>query len=527
MIGAFMNLRAWILPGLAALLAAAPGCSLSTPDRYDPDRIDDAAQDSRDLDVGTDLPPDTPVDPPPDSPPLDVLQDPVDADRPDVHDPPADEVVSCIPGSASCNDDSDLQVCNPDGSGVTVEPCAFGCSAVPEPHCLAFVPSNVADRSLLCMDGLTAPALTPGAQYVVADTETGGIYQLDGEGNFMPPMIREEGEGLDSGIHFSVQAQPEEAPALGIFSLQALTVPAGVALMGIGDNALVILSCGDVIIQGYIVAGSVVVTDEYGNRYVVPGPGGFRSGLGPGAGGDGGSGSSSTSGGGGGAGFGGPGGAGAAGVYYSSVAAGGAGGEPYGRPELVPLFGGSGGGLGAGNTGSYGYGGPAGGALQVSTPASIAIQPGAAVEACGWGGIGARPGGAGGGAGSGGGILLEAHTLTLAAGCVVAANGGGGGSSGQWSMTYGNSGEKGIVGLEPAPGGEAPTDAACAGGMGNSAVDVAGLTAPCEGVDGGGGGAGAGRIRLNAAVHVVDANTTSPSLSAMPTSTTMGDPMVE
>ncbi|MFH1437171.1 MAG: hypothetical protein ABIJ56_15800, partial [Pseudomonadota bacterium] len=214
----------------------------------------------------------------------------------------------------------------------------------------------------------------------------------------------------------------------------------------------------------------------------------------------------------------------------------GGGGTVYGSDQLIPLFGGSGGGRGTDNyEGAYGYGGPGAGALQVTTPGDITVHPGGAIIAGGFGGILSSPGGAGGGGGSGGGILLEAHVICVFAGGIVAANGGGGSSGALINYDpppppdeyWGNYGTPGTASLDPAPGGESPVAGACAGGSGNSADLIDGAAAAhCPEVNGGGGGGGAGRIRFNAMTHAIAPGTTSPSMSAAPTTATTGEPMV-
>jgi hypothetical protein len=458
-----MNTGSMALKRQVCTLVALWGCSLSTPDHYYPDAVQDAPQpDTQDTQVDV-PPPDIPVEPPPDTPP-DAFPDSDDA----ADGTGVDEIIMCVPGTSRCRPDGAMEICH-EGGEVEIVPCPFGCADTPEVHCRVFVPSNVTDADLLCLPGTTPIAASPEAAMIVVDTDSGAIYQFDGDDRYINPPIRGEGEGLIAGINFAVQAQPGGAPELAVFSVQRFDLPADLALVGLGARALVILSCEDVTIGGLLVAGAVVVTDGYGNREIVPGPGGWTRGEGPGAGGDGAGVMNGNSGGGGGAAFGAAGGTGGSGTGEGESAAGGTGGSPYGEPSLVPLLGGSGGGTGDGNQ-YYGYGGSGGGALQVSTPAAITVLSGAAIEAGGHGGIGSDPTGGGGGAGSGGGILLEAQTITVQGGAVIAANGGGGGSSGQAYSTYGVSGEKGKTSRDPAAGGAAPTASACRGGNGSGSM---------------------------------------------------------
>ena len=503
---------------LAALLVYS--CSLSTMKQYSPDAVgDDATGDGSDsADHGIDTAPDSVPDSVPDIPADDAITDhPPDAIEfiePDSRpDSPADIPHICAPFSEWCNEEGNKAACNDDGTAVEIIECPFGCTDTPEVRCLEFMPGNVGEAVRPCMDAAGGFAPTSPTKYVIIHTDEGWITQADADWGELP-RIRDPGEGLNGGIHFQVVPQTESgAPSLGIFTVSEFVVNAGIEIYSMGANAFVILSCGDVRIDGTLRARAFMIIDDYGGREYMPGPGGSGAGEGSGAGAAGTSPTGITSGGGGGGGFGGGGGAGGTGV-------GGAGGGTYGNEFLTPIYGGSGGGSGRGD------GGCGGGALQISTPAAIVVAPSGVIEAGGWGGFSPpMTGGGGGGGGSGGGILLEAHTIDLQAGGIVAANGGGGGSGAfMFSPSEEGNGERGQPSTRPAAGGLDLGEGSCAGGNGNSAEAMDGATVECGESNGGGGGGGAGRIRLNAMVHAIASGTTSPSIEAMPTTATKGEP---
>jgi hypothetical protein len=451
---------------------------------------------------------------------IDPIRDDAGVDGTDVvPDLPAEDGSFCDPGMQWCRDDGDLDRCRDDGTWIDVVDCPLGCSPTPEAHCLEMVPSNVEDPALVCVPGTMPLTIFSGVKYMVMDSETGYIACFGEDFDPGYPTLRLAGEGLISGINFTVQSQADpDAPRLGIFSFGELHVPAGVEVLSRGANALVILSCGDVTIEGIVRAGAVSLRDPSGSMVIVPGPSGRGGGEGPGAGQPG-SHSGVNDGGGGGGGYGGSGGYG--GVFY-----GGDGGLPYGNDILVPLLGGSGGGAGYDDTGEHGRGGPGGGAIQISTPAEIHVLEGGAVETGGWGGWGGdgadNLGNGGGGGGSGGAVLLEAQTIQVSAGGIIAANGGGGGAGGNTWIHDGQNGQHGDADLGPAYGGYY-SYSGCKGGNGSKAYDIYGENMDCvDYSNSGGGGGGAGRIRLNALVHLLSSGTTSPALDAVPTTATTG-----
>ncbi|NMC71746.1 MAG: hypothetical protein GYA57_16990 [Myxococcales bacterium] len=442
---------------------------------------------------------------------------------PDVPDG-ADALV-CPPAQAWCSVGA-LLLCSEDGLSYSTTPCPLGCSEDPRAHCRKLVPSNVPDGELLCA-GSENLAVRPETRLVTFQTATGAIDEWT-EGLVLVRRHRPEGEGVLEGIHYARVPQPDGAPTLGVFSFSSLLLPSGVTLAGVGSGALVLLSCGDVTIEGTVFVGAAEITDRSGVTHRAPGPGGADAGAGPGAGGDGAwDPGYELSGGGGGGAFGAAGGAGGAGGYAGAALAGAAG-RAYGTPELVPLWGGSGGGKGGCLGMPDGLGGAGGGALQITARGTLRVR--GRIDAGGLGGAGGCDrDGAGGGGGSGGGVLLEADRLVVEAGAVIAVNGGGGGSGIGYSA-YGydsHPGQRGEARLTAAAGGADPGTYGCAGGEGSSAVAPAGGSFACLGADdfyGGGGGGGAGRIRLNGNMLEVARNTLSPAEGAPGTTTTTGVP---
>jgi hypothetical protein len=452
---------------------------------------------------------------------IDTVPDRIDAaEDTGVDDPVSDipEEPLCDPGSQWC-EGADLMTCNTEGTGTTSQTCPLGCGSAGGAHCLSLVPSNMSDGSLLCVDGTTDLSFVDRAPYVRLDTDTGAIDTFDEDGN-PAGTVRRPGEGLVDGINFIVSRQ-EGGPMLGVFSVQSMRVPAGTVAFGFGANALVILSCGDVEVEGRLSVDAFTVGTGP-TTAILSGPGGYAATMGPGGGGDGTQGPSLESGGGGGAGFGGAGGTGSGAA--GTVMLGGSAGSTYGFTELVPLQGGSSGGMGSDNdVVPFGLGGPAGGALQISGSGAIRIAAAGIVSALGFGGFGGEPGGAGGGGGSGGGILLEAGSVVIESGGIVAANGGGGGAGSVYSMGPGADGEPGQAGAAAAAGGIStdPT-AACSGADGNSALSMDGVTLSCAARNGGGGGGGAGRIRLNALSTPAIDGIVSPDPNATDATATLG-----
>ncbi len=313
-------------------------------------------------------------------------------------------------------------------------------------------------------------------------------------------------------IVFAPVSQGGGFPNIGVFSFNSINIQSGVTVTVQGNNALALLSCTGVDIQGTLDAsGTDGLMSTDGSCFSgLGGPGGYdggqcfgsgppNDGQGPGGGGAGGDDSPCNSGGAGG-GFGGIGGAGGDGNDGGGCfVAGPLPAVPYGLPELVPLIGGSGGGCGGDDYGGPGGGG--GGAVQLSAGGTLSVPAGGLILTAGGGGEGGHDGGdsgAGGGSGSGGAILLEAEFITIAG--KLAANGGGGGAGFDgnpgWGTGVAASGQPGTPDESSALGGASTGMGGGDGGDGSGGIVPVGDTGLAA-ENGGGGGGGTGRIRIN------------------------------
>ncbi len=349
-------------------------------------------------------------------------------------------------------------------------------------------PSNGIGLGLL--DGVTESLLLVAPDDYVVDTDTGAIRRYRDD-----LTLRPEGQGVIAGIGYYPIGLD-----LAVVAVDSLTIEPEVYLTGVGRRSLILLSRGEVYVQGAIDVSAIC----FDGRLECGGAGGgigarslgeTATGCAPGGngadvsiGGIGGIGGT----GGGGGGMASAGGHGGAGL--DGAAAGFAGDNTTGRcpgASLEPLLGGSGGGAGGGLVGGIGGGG--GGAVQITSLTRISLIGVASnfylgIFANGAGGGRAQDGGGGGG-GSGGAILLEAPSVILDS-VFVSATGGGGGAGGLASRTVdGESGrEDGMV----ASGGTGDG----AGGDGAVATE-----ASMAGVGGGprtgGGGGGLGIVRIN------------------------------
>ena len=226
-------------------------------------------------------------------------------------------------------------------------------------------------------------------------------------------------------------------PALGVWSFQSLTVPAGVTMKPASDSDAMPI---------FAAVGPMVVDGPVDWR----GFGGF-GGLAGQVGQDRGSGVAS---GGAGGGFGGGGG----GAGYASVGdagTGGArGGASYGTADLAILHAGAGGG-GGGDDG--GRGGNGGGSVALVSQARITL--GGTIDVSGTaGGTGGAMGGGGGGGGSGGSILVSAPQVTLSTGHMLTSLGGtaGAGSNMEAGGGAGSTGRIWIAGTTSGPAAAEP-----------------------------------------------------------------------
>ncbi len=254
-------------------------------------------------------------------------------------------VPDCSAGQTRCLSGSVLQSCTTGllwGNDVT---CSIACVNSPVPsHCAVFQPSNVMPG------GAVAPAplsIAAGTTVVVETTGCTGVAGL------------------------AVEAQLTAGRDACVLRVASLSVAATGVLYAYGSRPLVVVSTGDVTIDG-IVDTSSFQTD--------PTLGLLVRGAGSGTGGtDGGDGSDSLTsfadGGGGGGGFCGAGGDGGDGG--GSGGAPGVGGGATASTTLEPLVGGADGGSGGTNPDS---GGPGGGAIQISSFTRITIGAAAVLQ---------------------------------------------------------------------------------------------------------------------------------------------------
>lgn len=404
------------------------------------------------------------------------------------------DVPGCVP---ACTDATHLDTCT---AGQPAE-CVLGCRVIDDAadRCAVLVPSNGATGTQL--QGVTTGLTVAANTIVVADTVTGRI--LNGA-----TVVRAAGPGVVSGIGFFVVGK------VGIFAVKTLQVNATGTLTAVGDNSLLLLSAGDVIIRGKVDVSAVcrdsaTVSDDFS----CGGPGGgsgsnvdrFASGCAAGIDGVSSMGPGPETGGGGG-GMHEDGAPGGSSSFMGMPVGGGAGGTVGAScptDTLVPIGGGSGGGQGGGDVAMPGgpllfggQGGGGGGAVQISSFTAITVEKtggeiGAVLSEGGGGAGGGASFGAGGG-GSGGAILLEAPRIVLS-GAVVTANGGAGG---QGNGTQ--AGQNGQLTTQRAKGGGGNGDGHGGEGGAATGAPTVGFGNLLGSFDGTGGGGGAsGRIRLN------------------------------
>lgn len=293
--------------------------------------------------------------------------------------------------------------------------------------------------------------------------------------------------------------------------VQGFEIDAGATLRVSGDKPLMVVSTGDIVVNGGI--------DVSSGRGRGRGAGANASecpASPPGEGGQ----CNHGGGGGGGGGFGGAGGAGGVGGDGrncghggSSGKPGGPGGEALGSPPERIRGGCAGRRGGAGDEEDYGEGGAGGGAVHLVARTRIEIH--GVIHAGGEGGEGAeddRSGG--GGSGSGGFIGLEATEIELT-GAVLAANGGGGGGGVDGEGGPMQNGDDGVASDEAAQGGPGQGNGGD-GGDGSAGDQRDGETPGAAERGGGGGGGGAGFILVYHATPTgVEQATISPPLTPL------------
>jgi hypothetical protein len=309
------------------------------------------------------------------------------------------------------------------------------------------------------------------------------------------------------GLTLDVRDHDPAGSQIAILHVGDLTVGSAATVRVVGNLPFVVISSGDIQLDGRIDAGG---------RGQTPGAGGAGPGQGPGVGQSGSHDNDGPDSGGGGAGHATAGARGSDGCRSgpggfsdcgdTDLPSGGLAGESYGNPEVTTLTGGSGGGSGGSGSASgapgcaAGQGGVGGGAVQLYAVGAITITGGGGIQAGGGGGAGGNGLGggscapsAGGGGGSGGVIYLQAERIELAG--TLAANGGGGGA-GATQGEFPIDGSDGGLGATPAAGGIEAGGDSSRGGTGG-----AGATPPTQGEDddenGGGGGGAVGRIVLH------------------------------
>lgn len=342
-------------------------------------------------------------------------------------------------------------------------------------------PSNV-DAGLLSPDASALAALTAiDTELLTITLEDGGVLT---------------GVSLPPGVTFT-HVYDGDAGKLAVLSGGDIALGPG-ALQITGTPALVVLSSGELVVSGSVLAAGVGV---------VPGPGGFLPGEGPGAGSRGTRASNDDTGGGG-AGHATPGAPASKTTDNASVEADG--GVAYDRP----LVGGSGGGEGASSAPllDCGRGGAGGGAVQLYARRILRVTASGIVNVGGAGGLAGCSNGAGGGGGAGGTVWLEGPRVEI--GGVLAANGGGGGGASRGGGEPGQPGEGGRASAERADGGLGGKVSAEAksGGAGGALAGppVRSDTGATE--NSGGGGGAVGRVRVRAREILVDGGVVSPAL---------------
>jgi hypothetical protein len=384
----------------------------------------------------------------------------------------------CPATSAMCVTDMMLRECQQVGQLPVDTPCPWGCLGTGTAHCGQIQPTGTV---VMPTDLMPNPALLNISAALAMGTGT--INTDDGS----ITNVRTAGTGIRSGIDFQVRTFDGGAAgtrSVGVLRLGKLALTGNWLIRG--TNALVIVSLGDVTLQGrFDLRGDCAGQNA--------GPGGFPGGAsGTDAAGLGGgkagvpSGGDSSGGGGGGRGAEGGGG----GRAPSSPGNGRpAGGMLFGDEQIPLLLGGGGGGGG----GNGGRGGGGGGAIYIVANGKVTVRAQAdlmpsGINAGGCGGERSNQN-SGGGGGAGGAILIEATELELD-GAYLAVNGGGGGAAGAGGAT--GDGADGDFGTARAAGGTGTAN----GGEGGAAGNLAG-EAGMDGTDSGGGGGAVGRIRVH------------------------------
>jgi hypothetical protein len=322
------------------------------------------------------------------------------------------------------------------------------------------------------------PAFAP--THLLAPVDPGGEVLSLGDATIDTTALTIDGAPPPASAAFVVAPQAD-GTEVAVLVVGGLEVEAGATVRAIGARPLVVVSRGEIVLDGVL---------DVGAHGVTPGPGGAPPGMGAGAG------ASAVhivdvcDPGGGGGGFGGAGAAG--GRTQCDATPAPRGGVASGDVSLALLVGGAGGGRGAPGVCAAGArGGAGGGAVQLTS--FTAIRGAGQILAGGGGGRGgiACPGdgGGGGGGGAGGAIYLEAPVVALVV-APATGGGGGGGSNGDPGNGAVGDGAAGADGGAGGAGGAAIATIGTDGGHGGGAADP--VTPPDAVMNGGGGGGGRG-----------------------------------
>jgi hypothetical protein len=384
-------------------------------------------------------------------------------------------------------------------------------------HCGAYTPAN--GFSLTGADAANDVTYSANTSFIF-DTDTGSITRCTPRTVLRAADLVDEVAG---GVHYT------RVTGVGIFSFKSLSVNDDAVIRALGERALVIVSAGDVSLDGGSIRLSAgpraksldeacLGTSTLENDRIHAAPGGAGGAAdAPALGSGGGAAGDMAGDGGGGGGFGAAGGVGGRG--------GGAGGAAFGG-MITPLRGGGGGAGGrSGDTACGGVGGGAGGTLQISSRTAIRVFEDEGIMANGAGG-GRGAATCGGGGGGAGGLVVLDSPVVVQSGWISARGGGGGAGDctdgenvaascmgeGPGSVTYSG------FGAVRFPGGTAaaqldPTRGGAGGGPVDELFGLPGFPTDNTAATGGGGGGGAaGRIfiRTRKAGATLNATRISP-----------------
>ncbi len=282
-------------------------------------------------------------------------------------------------------------------------------------------------------------------------------------------------------------------PDACLLHVDSLSIGAGGSLTGIGTRPLIVLSEGDIAIEGLLDvssyrggmtgAGASFASCSFAGlpQNDLGGAGGAAGGSFGGLGGAGGEGDTDTS------------------LGFDGSAAAGLPGPADPLPGFVRggCAGGKGGDEGAGGIG--GGGGASGGAVFLVARGRVHVMATGVVRATGAGGTGGAVQAGGGGGGSGGMVGMEAPQITVS-GDVFANSGAGGGGGARISgvPTSGGPGGDGLAAVTAAGGGNgaSPRAGEGDGGDGTAGAQIDGTVGTSSRIGAGGGGGSAGVVLI-------------------------------